>query len=328
MATIYKKRGKWLVQIRRSFHKPIFKSFISKQDAQRWTRETERLIEIGQYQDLSEANKTTLKQLLERYEREVSSKKRTKADKQYIKNILTFDFVHKVLNHINSSDIASFRDERLKVVSGSSVNRELSVISDCINKAITEWKCYVSENPVKANLRCEENPRRVRRLEQGEYEKLMSSCKMNRAFWCPIIDFAIHSAMRRGELLEITWDMVHIDKKYITLPPEITKTKRSRNVPLQPKALEILRSIPRSLNGRVFPIGIKNFERSWTAICKRSNIKGLRFHDLKREAISRLFEKGLSVSEVQLFCGNSLSSLSVYTQHNSTTLAEKLAVSH
>ena len=325
MATIRTKNGKWHVEIRRSFHKAIYKTFGTKQDAQRWAYQTERLIEIGQYKDMSEANKTTLKQLLERYQREVSSKKRTKADKQYIKNILKFDFVNKVLNHINSSDIASFRDERLKVISGSSVNRELSLISDCINKAITEWKCYISENPVKPNLRCEENPRRIRRLENGEYEKLMDSCKKNRAFWCPIIDFAIHSAMRRGELLEITWDMVHLDKKYITLPPAITKTKRSRNVPLQPKALEILRSIPRSLNGKVFPIGIKNFERSWTAICKRSNIKGLRFHDLKREAISRLFEKGLSESEVQLFCGNSLSSLTVYTQHNSTSLAEKLA---
>ena len=325
MATIRKKRGKWAVSIRRSFHKPLFKSFASKQDAERWAVKTERLIEIGQYQDLSEANKTTLKQLLQRYEREVSSKKRTKADKQYIKNILKFDFVDKVLSNINTSDVAAFRDERLKYISGSSVNRELSILSDCIKKAMTEWQCYIAENPVKPTIRCEENARRVRRLEPGEYEKLMSSCKMNRAFWCPIIDFAIHSAMRRGELLEITWDMVHLDKKYITLPPQITKTKRSRNVPLQPKALEILRSIPRSLNGRVFPIGIKNFERSWTAICKRSGIKGLRFHDLKREAISRLFEKGLSVSEVQLFCGNSLSSLSVYTQHNSTTLADKLA---
>ena len=110
----------------------------------------------------------------------------------------------------------------------------------------------------------------------------MNSCKSNRAFWCPIIDFAIHSAMRRGELLSITWDMVHLDKKYITLPPELTKTNKTRNVPLQPHAIEILKSIPRSLNGRVFPIGIKNFERSWRAICKRANIKGLRWHDLKR----------------------------------------------
>ena len=325
MATIRKKRDKWAVSIRRSFHKPLFKSFASKQDAERWAVKTERLIEIGQYQDMSEADKTTLQMLLERYEREVSSKKRTKADKQYIKNILKHKFVTKVLTHINSSDIAAFRDERLKTITGSSVNRELSVISDCIKKAMTEWQCYIAENPVKSRLRCEENPRRVRRLEPGEYEKLMSSCKMNRAFWCPIIDFAIHTAMRRGELLEITWDMIHMDLKYITLPEQITKTKRVRNVPLQPNALEVLRKLPRSLNGRVFPIGIKNFERSWTAICKRSGVKGLRFHDLKREAISRLFEKGLSVSEVQLFCGNSLSSLSVYTQHNSTTLAKKLA---
>jgi|TARA_R110002020_G_scaffold8936_3_gene35853 integrase len=325
MATIRKKREKWCVEIRRSFHKHISKTFISKQDAQRWARETERLIEIGQYQDLSEANKTTLKQLLERYEREVSSKKRTEADKYLIRNIMQHDLVNKVLSHVSSSDIAEFRDKRLETVSGSSVNRELSIISDCINRAITEWKCFISENPVKVGLRCKENPQRTRRLLAGEYEKLMNSCKKNRAFWCPIIDFAIHSAMRRGELLSITWDMVDLDKKFITLPPQITKTNKPRNVPLQPHAINILRSIPRSLNGRVFPIGIKNFERSWTAICKRAGIKGLRWHDLKREAVSRLFEKGLSVSEVQLFCGNSLTTLGVYTEHDSTTLAEKLA---
>ena len=70
MATIRKKRDKWCVEIRRSFHKHISKTFMSKQDAQRWAVKTERLIEIGQYQDLSEANKTTLRKLLERYERE------------------------------------------------------------------------------------------------------------------------------------------------------------------------------------------------------------------------------------------------------------------
>ena len=325
MATISKKRGKWYVQIRRSFHKPIYKAFISKQDAHRWARETERLIEVGEFQDTSEANKTTLRQLLERYEREVSSKKRTEQDPYLIKNICRSEMVNKVLSHINSSDIAEYRDARVKLVSPSSVNRELSILSDCINKAITEWKCYVKENPVKPNLRFKENPSRTRRLQPGEYEALMTQCKKSRAFWCPIIDFAIHTGMRRGELLKITWDMVDLDKKFITLPPQITKTNKPRNVPLQPHAINILRSIPRSLNGRVFPIGIKNFERSWTAICKRAGIKGLRWHDLKREAVSRLFEKGLSVSEVQLFCGNSLTTLGVYTEHDSTTLAEKLA---
>ena len=325
MATISKKFGKWYVQIRRSFHKPIYKSFIAKQDAHKWARETERLIEVGQFVDTTEANKTTLKTLLERYEREVVPKKRTTGDKYLISNIMKHSFVDKVLSHITSSDIAEFRDKRLNVVSGSSVNRELSIVSDCIKRAINEWGCYIRENPVKPSLRCEENPSRTRRLDIGEYEKLMTACKKSRAFWCPIIDFAIHSAMRRGELLRLTWQMVHLDKKYITLPPEITKTNKVRNVPLQLRAIEILRKLPRSLDGRVFPIGIKNFERTWTKICRRANIKGLRWHDLKREAISRLFERGLSISEVQLFCGNSLATLNVYTEHNSTTLAEKLA---
>ena len=76
--------------------------------------------------------------------------------------------------------------------------------------------------------------------------------------------------MRRGELLALTWEMLHLDKKYITLPAEITKTNRVRNVPLQPHAIKILNEMPRSLSGKIFPIGIKNFERSWNAICKRS----------------------------------------------------------
>ena len=52
------------------------------------------------------------------------------------------------------------------------------------------------------------------------------------------------------------------------------------------------------INGKIFPIGIKNFERSWNSICRKARITGLRFHDLKREAISRLFEKGLSIMVV------------------------------
>ena len=161
MANIRKRLGKWQCQIRRSFHKPLIRTFVSKLDAQRWARETERLIEVGQFVDTSEANKTTLKQLIERYEREVSSKKRTSSDKYLIKNIMRHDFVNKVLSHISSSDIAEFRDKRLETISGSSVNRELSIISDCINKAITEWKCFIIELLCKAEFPRQENGRKL-----------------------------------------------------------------------------------------------------------------------------------------------------------------------
>ena len=325
MATIVKKKGKWFVQIRRSFHKPIYKTFSAKSDAHKWARETERSIELGQYVDVSEANKTTLRQLLERYGREVSVKKRSDTEKYQIKNLLTFDFVDKTLAQISKSDIAEFRDKRLVQVSGSSVNKQLSILSDCINKAITEWKCYVKENPVGRELRCKEPPPRTRRLEGDEYERLMIACKKSQPFWCPIIDFAIQVGMRRGELLKAEWSMVDMKKKIIALPASITKTLKGRNVPLQPKALEILRTLPRSLSGKIFPIGVKNFESSWRSICNKAKIeKHLRFHDLKRECVSLLLEKGLSISEVQNFVGNSLASLSIYTAHDSSAIAEKV----
>ena len=60
MATTTKKKDKWYVQIRRSFHKPIYKSFIAKSYDQRWSRETERSIEVGEFLDTTEENKTTL----------------------------------------------------------------------------------------------------------------------------------------------------------------------------------------------------------------------------------------------------------------------------
>ena len=88
----------------------------------------------------------------------MSIKKRSDTEQYQIKNLLTFDFVDKTLAQISKSDIAEFRDKRLLQVSGSSVNKQLSILSDCINKAITEWKCYVKENPVKNNLRLNENP--------------------------------------------------------------------------------------------------------------------------------------------------------------------------
>ena len=111
MATITKKKGKWFVQIRRSFHKPIYKTFVAKPDAYRWSRETERLIEIGQFVDTTEANKTTLRTLLERYEREVVPKKRTTGDKYLISNIMKHSFVDKVESEIQQRKYKDISEE-------------------------------------------------------------------------------------------------------------------------------------------------------------------------------------------------------------------------
>ena len=112
----------------------------------------------------------------------------------------------------------------------------------------------------------------------------------------------------------------------MTILAKHTKTRVQRVIPLTPRALEILRKIPRSIDGRVFPMSINNFNRGWRAICKNAGIKNLHWHDLRRESISRLLESGLSISECQMFSGHKTISLMIktYTAHNPETVAKKL----
>ena len=96
-------------------------------------------------------------------------------------------------------------------------------------------------------------------------------------------------------------------------------------VPLTDKAIAVLKEIPRHISGKVFNMSYNYHNKGWRALCKRAGIVGLRWHDLRRESISRLFERGLSLSEVQSISGHmTLQMLSTYTQHDAETLAIKL----
>ena len=144
-------------------------------------------------------------------------------------------------------------------------------------------------------------------------------------YWCPAINFAIETAMRLSEQMLLSWQNVDMTKRTAFLPAEITKTKRSRTVPLSDKALEVLRSLPRHISGKVFNMSLNYHNKGWRRLCKRAEIVGLRWHDLRREATSRMFERGLSISEVQSCTGHrTLQMLSTYTAHDAETLAIKL----
>ena len=131
--------------------------------------------------------------------------------------------------------------------------------------------------------------------------------------------------MRLAEQLSLRWENLDLNKRTAFLPAEITKTKRSRTVPLTDKAMAVLKELPRHISGRVFNMSYNNHNRGWRAINKRAGVVGLRWHDLRREATSRMFERGLSITEVQSITGHkTLQMLSTYTQHEAETLAIKL----
>ena len=90
-------------------------------------------------------------------------------------------------------------------------------------------------------------------------------------------------------------------KKTVTLNE--TKNGSPREVPLSRNAMSLLFQLPRS-DHKVFTISEYALRQSWEWLVKRANIENLRFHDLRREATSRFFEKGLSIPEVALITGH------------------------
>ena len=333
MAYIRKRKGKFSVAIRKKHGQRIYKTFDLKSDALSFAKETELQIQQNRYKDISEASKTTLKIVIQRYVREkIKNKADKKRERSKYNVILRNDICNKTLTDLRTSDFAKFRDQRLEIgITNSTINRELSAMRVAIQTSIDEWDCWLPENPVKSSIKLTENPARERRLKAGEYEKLMVACKRNSKFsspsiyWCPAINWAIETAMRLSEQLSLRWENLDLIKRTAFLPAAITKTKRSRTVALTDKALEVLKEIPRHINGAVFPMSLNYHNRGWRALCKRADIVGLRWHDLRRESISRMFERGLSITEVQSLSGHlTLQMLSTYTQHDAESLAIKL----
>ena len=333
MATLRKRKGKWTVEIRRKGHRKVYQTFVQKSDARGFINKVENEIQQQKYKDISEAANTTFKVALHRYIREkLTDKKDKQRERSKLNVILRHHIVKHNLSELKTSDFAKYRDDRVAAgVTNSTINRELSAMRVAIQTSIDEWDCYIPENPVKSLVKLPENPARERRLEAGEYEKLMEACKRNSKFaspsifWCPAINFAIETAMRLSEQLSLTWQNVDLTKRTAFLPAESTKTKRSRTIPLTDKAIEVLRELPRHISGRVFSMSLNYHNKGWRALCKRAGINGLMWRDFRREATSRMFERGLSISEVQSVTGHrTLQMLSTYTAHDAETLAIKL----
>ena len=128
--------------------------------------------------------------------------------------------------------------------------------------------------------------------------------------------------MRHSEILSLLWENVDLDTRIVLLPD--TKNGSKREVPLTKKAARILSILPKH-EDRTFPTTDYTIRHGWDRLVKRAGIEGLRFHDLRHEAVSRFFEMGLSVPEVAAISGHKdYRMLASYTHVNAKNLAQKL----
>lgn len=305
MATIRKRREKYEVQIRRSGLRQMSRSFHRLSDAKEWARQMEvRADRRDLPADARVLAGLTLADLVNRYRDMVCTGKRGGAiERIVLAAFLRHPICKRRLTEITPADFAKYRDDRLKQVKPATLKRQLAPIRNLFNVARDEWELPIVENPA-AKIRLDaKDQRRERRLRPGEEARLIKiAANCRNPLMVPIIQLAIETGMRRGEIVAIRRQ--HFDMKGSALLIPETKNGDARTIPLTRKAAAILQRRTDPADDRLFPISANALRLNWQRLKRRARIDDLRFHDLRHEAISRFFEKGLTIPEVALISGH------------------------
>ena len=330
------------VKVRKRGFPPVSKQYDRLADAERFAVATLKAMDDGTWVDRSEVDATTLKEALGRYEREVTpGKKGASREKSVIARLSRHKIAKKAVSRVRSSDVASYRDERLaEGLAGNTVRLELALLGHLFTIGIKEWDWPLA-NPVRSVRMPKVAAGRDRRLDlrpdedgKTEEQRLLTACAASKSrHLLPIVRLALETGMRQGEILSLVWEKIDLDQKVAHLAD--TKNGDARDVPLSPGALAVLRGLLpgggevaplHAPKGIVFPIGQMSVVHSFANACRAAGIAGLRFHDLRHEATSRLFERGFGIQQVAAITGHkTLQMLKRYTHLRATDLAKQLA---
>ena len=277
MATVRRRGKKWQVQIRLRRLKSLSCSFTFKSDAEQWARQTEASSERGDLQGSNaELRSVRLNELLDKYERTITPAKKCKASETYLLRVLRRHSIAALaLDELTPITVCSYRDDRLKEVSPSSVRRGLGPSSS------TALRLH-GGNGTSAfqRTRSRKSPSHLRMRRGNEGSQMMSCSDLNDALeksrhpiLANVIRFAVHTGMRRSEILSIRWADIDFQARTVALAD--TKNGYPREVPLSPSGIAAGMP-PRAMgmrdDAKVFPMSANALRLAWERLKKRAGI--------------------------------------------------------
>lgn len=296
---------RWDITVTRRGAPRQTRTFDTRTAAERWARETERDAERGTWRSTSVAERTTVHSLVARYSDEVLASKRSSDSLKSVANkLLASELAGLPIIALSPERVAKHRDMRLRSpamvggpngrnrrrrLSSQSVRHEIALLKRAINHAMREWGLHLpSGNPVATVSLPSPSKARDRRTRGDEYVRLLEAAYASKApMLGAAIEFAVESAMRRGEICRLQWADVDLGRRVARV--QISKNGDARDVPLSGRAVEILKGLPRPIRGgSVFKLSERGFTQAFKRLCARLSIEDLRLHDLRHEATSRL----------------------------------------
>lgn len=317
MATIEKRitsEGKtsFRVKVRLKGHPAQSATFERLTDARKWIQDTESAIREGRYFKTSEAKKHTVKELIERYTKEILPRKPKSIIDQQIQLAWWKDNMGSfLLSDIASILIVEYRSKLLSEPSkrgdikrsNSTANRYCAVLSHCFTTAVKEWG-WMQENPFLKIKKLPEPRGRVRFLSNEEREKLLQACQESQnPFLYILVVLAISTGARKMEIASLKWKDVDLQRGLITLHD--TKNGERRALPLVGISKELMKQHHKDRNQNtdlVFPA--KNLKdpmdirAPFENALKKAEITDFRWHDLRHSCASYLAMNGATLAEI------------------------------
>ena len=310
------------------------------------------LIAEGSYLEVKKEYKTTVKELLGKYEenyRQQASYKTWKCN--CVENFKEHFGEDSLIANIGYVDLETYRNHLRRkptnrgdtIRTDASVNREMSSLRHIFQKAV-EWEMVeISSFDKGGSLLLKENNERIRYHTEDEIERLLAECPKHLR---RIVECALNTGMRRGEILSLKWSQVRDGFIYL----KKTKTNKARQIPINDDLTEVLNECRRENQLKseyVFPFrkgehalkgekpvrkrkglapapeAIGSIKTAFKAAVRRAGIEDFRFHDLRHSFSSHMVMRGATIKEVQEILGHKNISMTMRYAHLSQEHKEK-----
>lgn len=335
MAYFEKVPAGWRAHVERVGFKRLSKTLPTKAAAEDWATRTESAIFQREHVDRVRTT-DTVRDILERFRDEVAPTRKGRRWEvvRIDKFLAEVEFVNRRLDQLMPADIKAWRDQALRRVTPASVNREWNLLSGIFTHAIKEWDAPLRENPMHLAQRPKgKGKERSRRWLEPELKKYLDSCgwdasrapRVGYEYVPWLVQIAIETAMRLGELCALKIEDVHLKERYVVLFD--SKNGDGRVVPLSKKAQELLLRITegRPSTDPLVPITSGSLSTYFREQRMKAGLVDLRFHDTRHEAATRLSKKFSNVLELSAITGHrSLQSLKRYYNPTPAEMLAKL----
>ena len=256
---------------------------------------------------VKETKQYTFRELAEKYLSWVKGRQRSYETKKYIVGQLLRKFGNTLLVSFNTEHVELFQTELMESgLANASCNKSLNILKHMFTKAF-DYK-MITEDTLKDIRRVKllkEDNSRWRYLSKEEWQQLIDGCELHLK---PIVITALHTGMRKSEILKLKWDNVDLRHGFINL--DKTKNGESRNLPINATLRSTLTGINRRLDvPYVFfdprtckPYG--DVKRAFHTAMRRAGITDFKFHDMRHTFASHLVMAGVNITTVSRLLGH------------------------